>query len=281
MARSISRTAMLAAQRLAHIREVLQDQGAASIQQLSDRVGASFSTIRRDLDLLVQQGIIARTHGGATLRAAGDPPRDVDTEGEMPTSLDAKTAIGCAAADELEDGQTVIFDSGLTVLQAAQRAIERELRITAITNSIKTAAVLARSDRVKLVVVGGTRRAGTFTLVGEPGLSLLERMKVDVAFLSTQAVYDGRMAHNDMDIGAMAVRMMAAAERRILLVDSWKFERSAFYQICPLSDFDLVISDDGLSSEAKASMQRFGVAMRLVQASSRPPVRPWHLAKAR
>jgi DeoR family transcriptional regulator of aga operon len=263
MSRNNGRTALLSAQRLAHIREVLQDQGAATIQHLSDRVGASFSTIRRDLDLLVQQGIVSRTHGGATLRAG--PPQEawaIPAQGYQ-----NKVAIGTSAADEIEDGQTVIFDSGLTVLQAARRVVERGLHITAVTNSIKTAAELARSEGVKLVVVGGTLRPGTFTLVGEPGLSLLERMRVDVALLNTQAVDEGRMAHNDMEVAAMACRMMAAARRRVLLVDSWKFERSAFYQICPLTDFDLVISDEGLSAEGRAAAQRAGTVMRLVSAS--------------
>jgi DeoR family transcriptional regulator of aga operon len=262
MPRTNGRTALLSAQRLAHIREVLQDQGAATIQQLSDRVGASFSTIRRDLDLLVRQEIVSRTHGGATLRSDALRPDAIPAQGYQ-----NKVAIGIAAAEEIEDGQTVIFDSGLTVLQAARCVVERGLHITAVTNSIKTAAVLAPADHVKLIVVGGTLRPGTFTLVGEPGLGLLDRMRVDVALLNTQAVYEGRMAHNDLEVAAMALRMMAAARRRVLLVDSWKFERSAFYQICPLTDFDLVISDEGLSADGRAAAKRAGTVMRLVPIS--------------
>lgn len=253
---------MIAAQRLAHIREVLQDQGAATIQQLSDRVGASFSTIRRDLDLLAREGLVERTHGGATLR----PPAPVSPVAagvlEGP-ALDAKIAIGWAAAEEIEDGQSVIFDSGLTVLQAARRVVEKRLHLTAVTNSIKTAAVLAQSDRIRLIVVGGTLRPGTFTLVGEPGLSLLERLRADIALLNTPAVYDGRMAHRDMEIGAMTSRMMAAAQRRVLLADSWKFGRAAFYQICPLSEFDLVLTDGGISVEERQRAAQAGVNLQI------------------
>lgn len=263
MGRSNGRTEMIAAQRLAHIREVLQDQGAATIHQLSDRVGASFSTIRRDLELLAREGLVERTHGGATLRRAA-PIGSLAAEVPEGPALEAKIAIGCAAAEEIEDGQSVIFDSGLTVLRAARHVVEKRLHLTAVTNSIKTAAVLAQSERIRLIVVGGTLRTGTFTLVGEPGLSLLERMRADIALLNTPAVYDGHMAHRDMEIGAMAARMMAAAQRRVLLADSWKFGRTAFYRICPLTDFELVITDAGIPSEERQRAARAGVKLKVV-----------------
>lgn len=260
---------MIAVQRLAHIREVLQDQGAATIQQLSDRVGASFSTIRRDLDLLARDGLVERTHGGATLRRSV-PVAPLAADVPEGPALDAKIAIGSAAAEEIEDGQSVIFDSGLTVLQAARRVVEKRLHLTAVTNSIKTAAALAQSDRIRLIVVGGTLRPGTFTLVGEPGLSLLERLRADIALLNTPAVYDGRMAHRDMEIGAMASRMIAAAQRRVLLADSWKFGRTAFYQICPLTEFDLVITDGGISVEERQRAAQAGVNLQIATRAGGP-----------
>src|SRR5436309_905985 len=88
----------------------------------------------------------------------------------------AKLDSGARAVELLEPGQSVVFDSSSTVLEAAKAAVARKLRLTVCTNDIGTAAVLAESDALQLVVLGGTNRFGSLTLIGDPGLSFLERI---------------------------------------------------------------------------------------------------------
>ncbi|MEX2644074.1 MAG: DeoR/GlpR family DNA-binding transcription regulator [Acetobacterales bacterium] len=267
------RSDMIAAQRHLFILDVLNDQGAASIQQLSDRIGASFSTIRRDLDHLAEQALVVRTRGGAT-RPADQPAAGTASPPEAPAATppgavhEAKRAIGEAAALRVEEGQTVILDSGQTVLEAARSIVARRMRVTAVTNSVRIAHELAAASRIRLILIGGTLRPNSFTLVGEPGQSFLERLHVDVALINTQGVHGGVLRHKDIEIATLNRRMMAAADRSLLLADSWKFGMKAFCEVCPLTAFDEVIVDDGLAAAERRALDMAGVALSLV---SEPP----------
>jgi len=149
---------MIAAQRRALILEELRREGAGSIVALAEKIGVSPSTIRRDLDFLSQGGYAVRSRGGAVLnethRTSFEPEHEVGAH----VGHAAKAAIGARAVELLEPGQSVIFDSSSTVLEAAKVVVERNLRLTVCTNDIATALVLARSENLQLLVFGGTNR---------------------------------------------------------------------------------------------------------------------------
>jgi DeoR family transcriptional regulator of aga operon len=262
---------MIAAQRRALILDHLRRHGADSIVALSHTIGVSPSTIRRDLDFLTEGGYIARSHGGAMLsegvRTTFEPPREIGSQ----IAHAAKAAIGKRAVELLEPGQSVVFDSSSTVLEAAKAAVARKLRLTVCTNDIGTAAILAESEALQLVVLGGTNRFGSLTLIGDPGLSFLERIHADIAFIGIHSLFGARLSDTSIDLAAMKRRMIMSASRVIVLADSSKFRHPAFCDVAPLSDIDAIVTDGYLGAEDRRAIADAGVELIEAVPAAPPP----------
>jgi DeoR family transcriptional regulator of aga operon len=263
---------MIPAQRRKLILDILFDQGVVSVQSICERAGASPMTVRRDLDQLAREGLVVRSHGGASLvegngarASSGSAGGPAAAGGTADLVLRAKEAIGAAAAERIEEGQRVVFDGGIAGIEAARRVVARGLSITAITNSIKTAAVLLQSESVRLIVTGGTRMPGTSILHGDPGQDFIERIHADLALVSVQAIANGRMSDNALEIAAMKRRSIGAARRVILMADSWKFGGPALCDVGDLSGIDEIITDAGLKAGLRRAIRALGIALTLVR----------------
>lgn len=250
---------MIAAQRQGLILDYLRKHGAGSIAELAEAIGTSRSSTRRDLDFLAESGAVLRSRGGAVAndqhRTAFEPPRRLGAK----ASAGEKAAIGLAAIDLLQPSQSVIFDSSSTVFEAARRAAERHIRLTACTNDIETARVLATSPELRVVVLGGTVRPDSMTLTGEPGIGFLERLHVDVAFVGIHSLAGGRLSETSIEVAAMKRRMIESAARVIVLADSSKFAHPAFCDVCGFDQIDVVITDAGVEPAAQAALREAGV----------------------
>lgn len=175
---------MIAAQRRARIVELVNRRGILSVEELSRQVGASLMTIRRDLTLLDGQGVLRRTHGGAVALAA---PRDVPFRRRERLELQAKAAIGRAAAALVQPGETILLDAGTTVLAMAHRL--RSVRnLTVVTNSVQVLAELWHRPEIRVVALGGLARHGSGSLTGPLAEKALEEIRVDRAFLGTTGI---------------------------------------------------------------------------------------------
>lgn len=256
-------------QRHSFILDVLQEQGSASIQQLSERLGASFSTVRRDLDELASRRFVRRTHGGAILVLPADRLAGENGERASREVRAIKESIGVMAASRIGDGDSVIFDSSTTVLEAARAVIGLRLRVTAVTNNLKIADVLGSADTVRLIVPGGTRRAGTFALFGEPGESFFNRLHADIALIGAQSASGGKLTDSRIDSASSKRLLMSAGRRRILLIDSWKFGGPGLCDVASLAEFDEVITDDGLVPEQRAQLERLGIDVTMIPVNLR------------
>lgn len=251
---------LLPRQRQSFILDVLTEHGAATLQHLSERLGASFSTVRRDLDELERSKLVQRTHGGAILGSLSKSP--VETEESRSTSgamREAKRAIGRLAASRIREGDSVIFDSSTTVLEAARVLTGARLRFTAVTNNIKIADLLSASDNVRLIIPGGTRRAGTNMLAGEPGDSFLSHLHADIALIGAQSASAGVLTDSRIESASTKRLLMKAVRTRILLIDSWKFGGPGFCDVVPLLDFDEIITDSALPDEERRDLERRGI----------------------
>jgi DeoR family transcriptional regulator of aga operon len=250
---------MIAGQRRALILEELRREGAGSIVALAASIGVSPSTIRRDLEFLTEGGYIVRSHGGALLKEPHRTTFEPEPEIGAHVARAAKEAIGAYAATLVEEGQSIIFDSSSTVLEAAKAVVGRNIRLTVCTNDIGTAMVLARSDNLQLVVLGGTTRRGSLTMIGDPGLSFLERLHADVAFIGIHSLVGGRLSETSIDVAAMKRRMIASATRAIVLTDSSKFRHPAFCDVASLSDVDTIVTDSSIAEAERRTLADAGV----------------------
>ena len=255
---------MIAAQRRALILEELRREGAGSIVVLADKIGVSPSTIRRDLEFLTEGRYIVRSHGGALLREPSRTTFEPGQEIGAHVARAAKEAIGAHAAGMVEDGQSVIFDSSSTVLEAAKAVVAKQMRLTVCTNDIGTALVLARSETAQLVVLGGTNRRGSLTTIGDPGVSFLARLHADIAFIGIHSLHGGNLSETSIDLAAMKQRMIACAGRSVVLADSTKFRHPAFCDVCSVADIHTVVTDAGIAEADHARLAEAGVEVVVV-----------------
>lgn len=255
---------LLPRQRQSFILDVLTEHGVVSLQQLAERLGASFSTVRRDLDELESRQLVERTHGGAILgslsKALIETPESRATSGAM---KGAKDSIGRLAATRIREGDSVVFDSSTTVLEAARALVNARLRITAVTNNIKIAELMSTSDNVRLIIPGGTRRPGTNMLAGEPGDSFLSHLHADIGLIGAQSASGGMLTDSRIESASTKRLLMTAVRTKILLIDSWKFGGPGFCDVVPLSEFDEIITDAGLPEEERRDLERRGIQVNM------------------
>lgn len=252
-------------QRRGLVLEFLLKRGAASIQELSEALGTSASTIRRDLEQLETEGHLRRSHGGAVLSSAAHSTFEPDAATAAQVSRAEKTAIGRAAAHSLAAGDSVIFDSGSTVLAAAQVAVERRIDLTAVTNDLGIGQVLASSDKIRVLVLGGSVRRGSLTLIGEPGQSFIGDIHADVAFIGTHSISGRLLTETSIEIASIKRAMIAAARRVVLLADSTKFQPAAFYKICEVTAVHEVITNSGATPRLLAELRDLGLKVTVVE----------------
>ena len=255
--------------RRALILDHIRQHGSASIQALSEAIGISGSTVRRDLGELELKGYLHRTHGGAILQRTQQSTFEPEPAVAAGLAMAQKEAIGYRAAALLKPGESVIFDSGSTVAAAAAALVERVIPVTAVTNDLSIAQLLSRSTQVKLVVAGGTVRPGTSTIVGEPGQEFFKTIHADVAFIGTHAVSADGLTETSLEVAAMKRALIAAARRVVLLADSSKFQPPAFCRICAIEQIHELITDDGADADALDDLRARGLEVTIVAAASR------------
>ncbi len=252
---------MISAQRRALILERLRQDGAGSIVGLSQSIGVSPSTIRRDLEYLTQEGYLERSHGGAVLKEQQHTTFEIAREIGVHVAHQAKVAIGISASGLVEAGQSVIFDSSSTVLEAAKAIAAKDVVLTACTNDLAIAMVLARVPKMHLVVLGGTLRPGSLTMIGDPGLSFLDRLHADIAFIGIHSLASGRLSETSIDLAAMKRRMLLSAAHTVVLADSTKFKHPAFCDVCAAAEVRTIITDASITASDRQQLIDAGVAV--------------------
>lgn len=252
---------LLPALRRQRIAEFLHHHGAVTLQQLVDALHVSLSTLRRDLDTLAEEGVIERTHGGAILRHLQYSTFEPAISAARDLSPREKQRVGRAAAESLVPGQSVIFDSGSTVLEAAKAVAERRIPLVAVTNDIEIAQVLNGSSLVQVHVFGGQLRPGSNTLVGEQVQNAAKLIRADVLFFGAHAVTDNIVSETSPEVAAVKRALMRSATSCRLLVDSSKFRPRVFMTVCDMSEIAEVITDEDAPQEELERIRSAGAKL--------------------
>jgi DeoR family transcriptional regulator, aga operon transcriptional repressor len=253
---------MLIDERRQHILELIQNQGRALVSDLSEQLNISQITIRKDLDYLQSKGVIQRSHGGA-LRVQSSALIDPTLQEKQKHNFREKERIAAAATKMVEEGQCIILDSGTTTTALAER-LKRFKQLTVITNAVNIAAELAGTD-FEVILVGGTMRKNSFSLVGPLAEDNLEEMHADILFLGVDGF--------DLEVGittpnfleSRVNRAMVKAARLVVAVcDSSKFNRRSLSRIVPPGAIHHVITDQNLPKDIQESLRAMGIALTLV-----------------
>lgn len=265
MATAQSKSDIIPAQRRNVILDRIREKGVISVKELSDSTGVSLPTIRRDLDWLAKTGALERTHGGATLKSSPGTTFEPDYHVASRIALKEKATIGMLAADRIRDNQSVIFDSSSTVYEAARHVVERGLAITAVTNDIRIAELLAGNASIHLIVTGGSLRPGSYTLIGEPGMSFLRSLHVDVALMGIHAITDSSCSDTSLDVAFAKRYMVAAAKSILVLADASKFGNIAFCDAFDVDNNYEIITNRPIASPVKRDLEKKGAKITVAK----------------
>ncbi len=253
---------MLIEERRYHLLSRIQNEGRILVGDISDELGVSKITIRKDLDALQARGLIQRTHGGA-LRLKGGALTDPALNEKEKLHQKEKERIAAAAVKMVDEGQCVILDSGTTTTAIA-RALRRLQRLTVITNAVNIAADLAGTD-FEIILTGGSLRKNSSSLVGPFAEEVLREMHADILFLGVDG-FDPRIGVTTPNVLESRVNraMVNAARKLVVVCDSTKFNRQSLALIVAPHEIDTVITDSNLASRDRDLLESAGIEVQLV-----------------
>jgi DeoR/GlpR family transcriptional regulator of sugar metabolism len=240
--------------------EAVMTEGAVRIEDLTGRFGISLMTAHRDIDDLVERGLLHKTRGvvsaaPTSLVESSDLYRATRQQAE-------KQAIASHAAAWIEPGQSLFLDDSTTVLQLA-RYLPTKAPLTVITNSLTLMNSLKDARDITLLGLGGQYHNWCNAYMGRMTRSAIAGLRADCFFVSMSAIMDGQVFHQSAETVETKRAMFDAAERRILLADHTKFERRALYSFARLTEFDAVIVNQGIAIPVLRRMQEEGVKVEV------------------
>jgi DeoR/GlpR family transcriptional regulator of sugar metabolism len=253
---------MMADERRTQILQTVRSAGRVRVNELARRFSTSAVTIRNDLNELHQRGLVLRSHGGAVL--PDKILRESPVHERLKAYSDEKRRIGAMAATLINDGETIILDSGTTTLEIA-RQIKKKQGLQIITNGVNIAAELLDARDAQVFIVGGTVRGESASISGRFTEEMFDQFSADKLFLSG--------AGCDLDFGVsganleetMVNRAMLRISREIILVaDASKFSKRSMSRITPFAEIDTVISDTSLGEEIQVKLRAQGCNLILV-----------------
>ena len=259
---------MKAGNRADRILRELRQKGSVSLDALIAELGASAASVRRDLAKLEANGLVRRTHGGATLvePLLYEPFRyDSLFQNREQHRTAEKRRIGLAAAELILENETVGFTAGTTTTHVA-RNLRNRRNIRVITNAINIAMELSNCPGLKTFVTGGfVEWAGSFSLVGQMAIASLSDLFIDRVFVSVCGIDVARGITVIEPEEALTFRtMIHQAKQTCVVADSSKIGIVTPALICPMSNVHMLITDTRASDKAIAPFMERGIEVQRV-----------------
>ncbi|MEV4655981.1 DeoR/GlpR family DNA-binding transcription regulator [Micromonospora sp. NPDC049301] len=228
------------------ILELVRAEGQVLVAKLAVELAAAPETIRRDLRVLEEHGLVRRTHGGAY------PVESAGFESSLAVRttrrVHDKRRIAAAAVGLLEDAETVFIDEGFTP-QLIAEALPRDRQLTVITASLITAAGLAAAPAMTVLVLGGRVRGRTLATVDHWAGDMLAGFVIDLAFVGANGITrDHGLTTPDPAVAHVKSRAMRAARRRVFVGLHTKFGASSFCRFADVADLDTIVTDAHLGA---------------------------------
>lgn len=249
---------MLAAERRNRIVRLLSSTGTVTVSQLSDEFGVTAETIRRDLDILEQENLLRRIHGGAVaLQNRQEVPFDIRSE----TNVEEKRLIAQKAARSVEPGDTLFIDISSTAMFFAKE-ICKIPDITVITNSLIIALEFIDKKDVTLISTGGTLRPNSYSLVGPLANTAIKNYRADKFFCSCRgfSLDHGVSDSNELE-NEVKKTMLQQSSKLYLLMDHSKFGETGLAQFANAADIDVLFCDNRLAEEDLRAIKMAGVTV--------------------
>ncbi|CCO47217.1 putative Transcriptional repressor of aga operon [Vibrio nigripulchritudo SOn1] len=240
----------------------IQTHQQGDVNEFAERFNVSKVTIRHDLNCLEKQGCVTRCYGGARLNRQFAFDQPLNDKQQINNRI--KSALGAYAANLIQDGDTILLDSGSTTEQIAHH-LKGKRNLTVMTNGINIAYHLANQSEVDVMVTGGMLRKNSYSLHGSAGEHLLGGYHFNILFVGVDGFdKDAGISTPHQGEAAINRRMLEAAQTVIAITDSSKFNRQSFCSIARPEEIDMLITDSGIPKDYLESLKAKGVEVRIV-----------------
>lgn len=248
--------------RRAIILEKLDKNGQVDVPSLSQELKVSEVTIRNDLIRLEQKNMLIRARGGAI--KVDRVGIDFNLSDKNKQHLEEKKRIGKAAAALVEDGDTIILDSGTTTMEIARNLINVS-NLTVITNALNIANQMADHQKANVIIPGGFLRKNSLSLVGGAAEENFKNYFCDKLFLAVDGFNTTHgMSTPNVEEAHLNRVMIEIAKQVVVVADSSKFHKRSFAFIAPVTEVDVVVTDAGIPVEDRKKLENAGVKVIIV-----------------
>lgn len=251
---------MLAVERRKRIIEMITQKKSVLVQELSRQFEVTEETVRRDLEKLEQQGILVRTYGGATL--VGESVEEVSVEVRQSINIIGKDLIGMAAAELIEEGETIFLDASTSSLSVA-KYIKNRKGITVITNAEKVVVELSNSESINVICVGGILRKTSMSYVGRvTETTILNNFYANKTFFSCRGVTLNRgLTDSNEQEAEVKKAMLQCSDQVIFLCDHSKLGKLGVPILAPLEQVDHLVTDKPLDDEWQNALANLNISV--------------------
>jgi|SRR5476649_782606 len=253
---------MIPMERRDFIYRYVHENQIASINVLAELMSVSHMTIRRDIQVLEEEGKVLGVSGGVKLNEALRQELSYSDKAELHNR--SKRLLGKYAAGCVEDGLVVYLDAGTTTFEIARYLAER-FNLTVITNDFAITQYLMNKPQINLFHTGGKIDKRNYSSVGISAAAFLRTLNVDLAFISSSSwdiVHGISTPYEEKAIVKQAV--ISVSSRSILITDSSKYGKYGLYNICQLSNIDEIITDSLLAANEQALLREQGLKLHIV-----------------
>lgn len=239
------------------IARVVGQEGRIAIADLAQRLSVSEETIRRDVRGLAAAGLVRKVHGAVTIPDPGEPPM----QNRLLVHAEGKMRMARAVAATIQDGESVMMDTGSTTLYIARELVRRR-RLMVLTNASEAARILSAEPTNHVYLTGGLVRGDDGAVFGPGAVAYAREFIAGTVILSMGGI-DATHGFMNYDAGEaeFAQALIAQAERVIIAADSSKFQRRGFKRVCGFEQVDMLVTDAPPPPDIAARLQENGVAL--------------------
>ena len=221
--------------------EEVRQVGSVTVEALAEHFGVTLQTVRRDVRLLAEAGLLARFHGG--VRVPGSTTENIAYRQRQRLHDAAKPRIAKAVARDVPHGCSLIINIGTTT-EAVARELMHHRGLRVITNNLNVAAILSDHADCELIVAGGVVRSRDRAIIGEATVDFIRQFKVDIALVGVSGIEaDGTLRDYDVREVQVARAIIEHSREVWLVADHSKFNRPAMVELARLDNLDRLYTD--------------------------------------
>ena len=248
----------------------LKEYQKVTVSGLSKKFNVTEVSIRKDLQELEDRKLLIRVKGGAVNLHAADQYDDQMISEKVLLHQREKMRLGAFAASLVKDGESLIIDSGTTMMRVAQ-FLDTNLRLTIITNALDIALSLYKKSNFQVIVLGGTMRKTSNSTVGLLSEANLKSYFADKVFIGVDSIsIENGLSTPDIEEASLNQAMLDCAKEVIAVFDSSKANRRSFAHIAMLDKVNTMVTDNHIPDDLRDYIQRKGIKLHIVNTDDVP-----------